>query len=373
MEIRARYVLVGVFVIAVLAAGLGFVYWMENTTGLAKRTSYRIRFEQSVSGLLLGSGVQFNGIRVGEVTDLTLDKDDPNGVLVTVAVTSDTPVRSDTKVRLAFGGLTGVPEIALTGGSPDAPPPQAADGGIPTLEAGADAGVDWTVAASNAFSQVQSILSANSDTLQNAISNIDTFSQALAKNSDKLDGIVDGLARLAGAGGTKPSGNTILAAPTDFPRLAAPPTKQLVIARPTDVIALETQRILVQTGSTVAPAFPDVQWSDSTPLLLQAKLVEAFENAGFPKVSSDTAGLAADYTLLIELRAFQIVSGDKPTAEIDFTAKLTDPSGAILATKRFQESAPLAAMQAHDAVAAFDKAFGAAAHALVDWTLPQMS
>ena len=99
MEIRARYVLVGVFVIAVLAAGFGFVYWMENTTGLAKRTSYRIRFEQSVSGLLLGSGVQFNGIRVGEVTDLKLDKDDPNGVLVTIAVTSDTPVRSDTKVE----------------------------------------------------------------------------------------------------------------------------------------------------------------------------------------------------------------------------------------------------------------------------------
>ena len=211
------------------------------------------------------------------------------------------------------------------------------------------------------------------NSLKDAISNIDTFSKALAKNSDKLDGIVDGLARLAGAGAAKPSGNAILTAPTDFPPLATPPAKQLIVARPTDVVALETQRILVQTGSTIALGFPDVQWSDSTPLILQSKLVESFENAGLQKVGSDASGLTADYTLLIELRAFQIVAGDAPTAEIDFTAKLTDASGAIVATKRFRETAPVAAMQADDAIAAFDKAFGAAAHALVDWTLPQMS
>ncbi len=374
MEIRARFVLVGVFVLAVVAAGFGFVYWMENTTGLAKRAAYEIRFEQSVSGLLLGSGVQFNGIRVGEVTDLQLDPKNPGGVVVTIAVTGDTPVRSDTKVGLAFGGLSGVPEIALTGGSPDAAPLAASDGGLPVLNAGANAGLDWTVAASNAFSQVQSILTDNSDSLKDAISNIDTFSKALAKNSDKLDGIMDGLARLAGAGGTKSSGSAILAAPTDFPPLAAPPEKQLVIARPTNVVALETQRILAQTGSTLAPAFPDVQWSDSTPLILQSKLVESFENAGLPKVASDASGLTGDYTLLVELRAFQIVSGDSPTVEVDFTAKLTDAAaGTIVATKRFHESAPLSAMQADDAVTAFDKAFGAAARALVEWTLPQLS
>jgi len=373
MEIRARFVLIGLFALAVIVAGFGFVYWMENTAGLGKRTSYRVRFEQSVSGLLLGAPVQFNGIRVGEVTDLKLVPDDPAGVLVTIAVATDTPIRADTKVGLVFGGLTGVPEIALTGGTASAPPPAAPDGGLPTLDAGAEAGIDWTTAARGAFTQIQSILSDNSSALTDAISNIDAFAQALGKNSGKLDGIVDGLSRLAGAGTQKPAGNVILAAPTEFPKLASPPTKQLVIARPSDVVALETQRMLMQTGSTIAPAFPDVQWSDSTPLLLQSKLVESFENAGFPKVANDTAGLAADYTLLIELRAFQIVSGDNPTAEIDFTAKLTDTGGAIVATKRFQESAPLAAMNPDDAAAAFSTAFGKAATALVGWTLPLMS
>ncbi len=135
MEIRARFVLIGLFALAVIVAGFGFVYWMENTAGLGERTLYQVRFDHSVSGLLLGSPVQFNGIRVGEVTDLALNPGDPRQVLVTIAVAADTPVRADTTAGLAFGGLTGVPEIALTGGSPDAPPPQASDGGLPLLVA----------------------------------------------------------------------------------------------------------------------------------------------------------------------------------------------------------------------------------------------
>jgi phospholipid/cholesterol/gamma-HCH transport system substrate-binding protein len=124
MEIRARYVLVGLFSLVVIAAGFGFVYWLNTMGGLGERTSYRIRFENSVAGLLLGSAVQFNGIRVGEVTNLALNPDDPRQVLVTIAVTADTPVRSDTSVGLVFGGLTGVPEVALTGGTPGATLPR---------------------------------------------------------------------------------------------------------------------------------------------------------------------------------------------------------------------------------------------------------
>ena len=70
MEIRARYVQIGAFTLAVIAAGFAFVYWLNNAGGLRERTVYQIRFESSVSGLLVGSAVLFNGIRVGEVTGL---------------------------------------------------------------------------------------------------------------------------------------------------------------------------------------------------------------------------------------------------------------------------------------------------------------
>ena len=117
MEIRAPYVLIGGFVLAVIAAAFGFVYWLHNTGSLTERTTYRIHFENTVSGLLTGAAVQFNGIRVGEVTALELDANNPNRVTATIAVAASTPVRADTKVGLDFQGLTGVPVVTLQGGS----------------------------------------------------------------------------------------------------------------------------------------------------------------------------------------------------------------------------------------------------------------
>ena len=71
MEIRARYALIGLFMLAVILASFGFVYWLENKGGFTQNAVYEVRFEGSVSGLLVGSSVLFNGIRVGEVTRKT--------------------------------------------------------------------------------------------------------------------------------------------------------------------------------------------------------------------------------------------------------------------------------------------------------------
>src|ERR1700753_1175041 len=116
METRAPFVVVGAFVLAAIAAVFGFVYWLHNTGGLGPRASYQVQFDGSVPGLLVGAAVLFNGIRVGEVTDLGLAPGRPRRVNATISVASTPPVRSDTKVGLEFQGLTGVPVIALEGG-----------------------------------------------------------------------------------------------------------------------------------------------------------------------------------------------------------------------------------------------------------------
>ena len=116
METRAPFVVVGAFVLAAIVAVFGFVYWLHNTGGLGPRATYHVQFDGSVPGLLVGAAVLFNGIRVGEVTDLGLAPDSPRRVNATISVASTTPVRSDTKVGLEFQGLTGVPVVALEGG-----------------------------------------------------------------------------------------------------------------------------------------------------------------------------------------------------------------------------------------------------------------
>jgi phospholipid/cholesterol/gamma-HCH transport system substrate-binding protein len=116
METRAPFIIVGAFVLAAIGAVFGFVYWLHNTAGTGARTVHHVQFEGSVSGLLVGAAVLFNGIRVGEVTHLGLAASSPRQVDATIAVASDTPVHADTKVGLDFEGLTGVPVISLEGG-----------------------------------------------------------------------------------------------------------------------------------------------------------------------------------------------------------------------------------------------------------------
>src|ERR1044071_343628 len=72
METRAPFVVVGAFVLAAIAAAFGFVYWLHNSGGLGPRATYHVEFEGSVPGLLVGAAVLFNGIRVGEVSELGL-------------------------------------------------------------------------------------------------------------------------------------------------------------------------------------------------------------------------------------------------------------------------------------------------------------
>ena len=80
METRARYVLIGIFTVIVIAAVFAFVFWMNYSGGLSQRTAYRIQFSAPVSGLMPGSSVTFNGINVGEVTAVGLASDKPRSV-----------------------------------------------------------------------------------------------------------------------------------------------------------------------------------------------------------------------------------------------------------------------------------------------------
>src|SRR6187455_2338442 len=211
METRAPFVIVGAFVLAAIVAVFGFVYWLQNTGGLGPRSSYRVQFEGSVPGLLVGAAVLFNGIRVGEVTELGLAPGNPRGVNATISVATTTPVRADTKVGLEFQGLTGVPVIALEGGTL-----VAKSGEVPTLVAEPGAGQGMSQAARDALRRVDSVLTENSGALKDTIANFKVFSEGLARNTGKLDGIVAGLEKMTGGGTPAPKITYDLRAPQDL-------------------------------------------------------------------------------------------------------------------------------------------------------------
>jgi phospholipid/cholesterol/gamma-HCH transport system substrate-binding protein len=363
MEIRAPYILIGAFVLAVIAAGFGFVYWLHNAGSLTQRTTYRIHFENTVSGLLTGAAVLFNGIRVGEVTALELDANDPNRVTATIAVAADTPVRADTKVGLDFQGLTGVPVVALQGGSK---PLSATPGQPATLTADPLAGQSMTTAARDALRRLDLILTDNADDLRDTIANLKTFSAALARNSDKLDGIVKGLERLTGGeAANAPRVVYDLAAPKTFPSLDKP-RSPLIVADPASLLMFETRKILVRPSGNEDPTFAGAEWSDSTPKLVQEKMIQSFENAGFA-VARSSENVTADNQLFLDLRKFQLSVSGTPSADVEFGAKIS-ANGRLLGSRVFECSSAPKSANAAGTVDALNEAFGKCATQLVQWT-----
>ena len=374
MEIRAPYALIGLFVLAAIGAVFGFVFWLHNTGGLGERTVYRVRFENTVSGLLTGAAVLFNGIRVGEVTDLGLNPDDPREVTATIAVAATTPVRADTQAGLEFQGLTGVPVISLRGGTTKAPPLAPTKAGPAVLVADPAAGQSMTEAARQALRRLDALLADNSGDLRGAMANLNNFTGALARNSDRVDSILSGLERMTAGTPAKPVATTYdLTAPRVFPQSDKASKAQVVVLEPTAVVALDTQRIIVGPGIADGPTTDIGQWSDTIPKLLQAKIIQSFENANYlGAVARPLEGLAPDYQLLIDVRAFQVLTSPthatKPVARVEFAAKVLGDNRRIIGSRTFKAEVTAPRTEVGDAAIALDAAFGTAVTDLVLWT-----
>jgi len=373
METRARYALIGLFLLAVIIVSFAFVYWLENKGGFGERTAYQIHFGGSTSGLLVGSSVLFNGIRVGEITGLGLDPEHPEQVVATIGVDPGTPIRSDTQVGIETQGLTGGAAVTLRGGSAtaEAVPPQG------LLIAPPQAGKDWTQAARDSFQRVDDVLAENSDALHSAITNIDTFAGALARNSDKVDGILAGLEKMTGGGTSQSQAHLFdLVAANKLP---SPPQQApswlLVVPEPTTLMGFNTDKILLQPASGESTDLPNAKWSDNLPVLFQDKVIQSFENAGYAKLISRTReGITGDYQLLIDIRSFHVSTATEPAvADIAFVAKVLDKDGKIVGAHDFQATAPAKGSDARAYVAALDEAFAKLQSDLLVWTTETIS
>ena len=82
--------------------------------------------------------------------------------------------------------------VTLTGGTSPSPPVQPATASRHVLVADPAAGQSMTQAARDALRRLDTILTDNAEPLHSMIANLNTFSDALARNSDALDGIVAG-------------------------------------------------------------------------------------------------------------------------------------------------------------------------------------
>ncbi|MDP2283730.1 MAG: MlaD family protein [Pseudohongiella sp.] len=204
METRAHHILIGLFT-ALAGAGLMlFVMWKSQSVADSEMKRYDILFREAVSGLSVGSLVQYSGIRVGDVERLTLDPQDPRLVWARVRVAGDTPVKVDTSARLALLNITGASGIELSQGTPQSPF-LGGDGTIPIIEAAPSPLTQLRVSSEELLVNVTTLVEnanrllseENSAYVTRVLSNLDTVTTALAEEQQVLR---EGLQSLVTAG-----------------------------------------------------------------------------------------------------------------------------------------------------------------------------
>lgn len=120
METRANHLWVGAVTLLLLAGLAGLFVWLARLSDRDNK-EYDIFFEQSVGGVAVGSTVTYSGVPVGQVSDISIWKRDPEFVKVRIQLQSDTPVLVGT-VASVSASFTGVSNISLNGGRSSQPP-----------------------------------------------------------------------------------------------------------------------------------------------------------------------------------------------------------------------------------------------------------
>src|SRR5690554_4788373 len=133
METRAHHVIIGLFTLLAGAGAVLFAVWISNANTSKDYRNYTVVFREAVTGLSRGSAVQYSGIPVGDITELTLDPADPRQVLARIRVSDSAPVTQDTKARLTFTGITGNSVIELVPGDPQSPRLESSEGKEPLI------------------------------------------------------------------------------------------------------------------------------------------------------------------------------------------------------------------------------------------------
>ena len=207
METRANYVIVGIFTLVAILAAFAFVYWTAAIGDKGETAMLRVRIPGSASGLGRGSFVLFNGVKVGDVRRVYLDLNNPTVAIADTEIDRLTPITKSTQADLGLANLTGQTNIELKGADPKEVKllDQAEkEGKVAEIVANPSAVTNLLQTAQDIFTRANNVLTDlegfTKDVrgpLTQTVQNVQTFSDALAKNSDGIDKFLSSVSALS--------------------------------------------------------------------------------------------------------------------------------------------------------------------------------
>src|SRR5579883_463609 len=221
METRAHYIVVGAFVLALIAAIFAAIIWLARIQFEREGAYYDIFFRGSVNGLSDGAPVRYNGVPIGRVVMIRLDPKNVERVRVRVAIDTSTPIKQDAVASLETQGITGQAYVQISGGSNASPPlTTPPDRAYPVIRSRPSQLAEVVSSAPELLSRaiavadrLTEVLSEdNQAALTRTLRNLDTLTGTLVKDSSEVDRLMtEGTGVIAELRATAATANTLLA------------------------------------------------------------------------------------------------------------------------------------------------------------------
>lgn len=213
MDTKINFFKIGLFVIALVTSLLILVFWLGKF-GFEKKKfdEYSIYFQESVSGLNIGSSIKYKGFEVGNVSEIKLNPHNSEEIQIDIVIKKGTPIKEDNYAVLGNLGITGLKYIELKGGSNNSKLLQEDENGFRIISSKTsdlttlvDSTTDLTNQLTLVLGQMKKLLAdENIKTIseilgktQNSMSNVEQFSSYLVNNEKKIDELLNNISILA--------------------------------------------------------------------------------------------------------------------------------------------------------------------------------
>jgi len=113
MDSHVNYTAVGAFVIGLFALAIFAVIWLSAGLSINEFSTYKVYMKESVTGLSIDAPVEYNGVNVGTVSSIKIDRQNLHQVELLLKIKSDTPITQGTRAKLNVKVITGIAYLLL--------------------------------------------------------------------------------------------------------------------------------------------------------------------------------------------------------------------------------------------------------------------